>query len=183
MLPLNQVKIGQKIVFRHGPCEVLSARHQKLGRGRARLATKLRQLLDGTVFEHTFGGDERLTEASVNYRQAQFLYADGSQAQFMTADDFQQFTLTLPPARLAFLKEGQSVDLVLWQNQAIDLKLPSKLGLLVRYTEPGFKGNTANTPQKPAKLETGTVIQVPLFIKTGDKIVVNTESGKYLGRL
>lgn len=183
MLSLGQVKNGTKIMFRSFPHEVLEANHHKMGRGRAKLVTKLRNLVDQSVYDYTFAGDERFEEAEISYRQAQFLYREGKDGFFMTNDDFATLSLPLPDARAKYLKEGESVDLMLWQQRPIDVKLPKKVSLTVTYTEPGFKGNTTSATLKKATVETGAQINVPLFIKEGDTITINTDTGTYDSRV
>lgn len=183
MLSLGQVKVGQKIIFRANPHEVLAANHLKMGRGGAKLVTKLRNLLDQTVYEYTFAGDERLEEADISYRHAQYLYNEGATAHCMANDDFSQFSLVVAKERLKFLKEGTPVDLMLWNNQAIDIMIPKKVELKVTYTEPGFKGDSTSATLKTAELESGASLQVPLFITIGDTVRVNTETGSYDSRV
>jgi len=183
MLGLNQVRAGNKIMFRSEPYEVVEANHHKMGRGGAKLVTKLRNLKSQAIIETTFSGDERLDEADISFRAAQFLYLEGAVAYFMQQDDFSQHSIALTETQQKFLKEGDSADLLLWQEQVIGVKLPTKVELTVTYTEPGFKGNTASATLKPATVETGASVQVPLFIKTGDRIRLNTETGAYDSRV
>lgn len=183
MLGLNQVKTGSKILFKSEPFEVLEANHHKMGRGGAKLVTKLRNLKSQAIIEQTFSGDERLEEADISFRPAQFLYAEGREGYFMQQDNFSQHSVQLGELQQKFLKEGESADLQLWQGDVIGVKLPNKVELEVTYTEPGFKGNTASSTLKAATLETGGIVQVPLFIKVGDKIRVNTETGAYDSRV
>lgn len=183
MYSLGEIRPGYKIIFRSAPHEVLEANHHKMGRGGAKLVTKLRNLLDQSVYDYTFAGDERLEEANINFRASQFLYREGNDAFFMTNDDFETLSIPLPETRTKFIKEGETVDLMLYQGRAIDVRLPKKVTLKVTYTEPGFKGNTTSSSiNKPATLETGASIGVPLFIGVGDCIVVNTETGQYDSR-
>ena len=183
MLSLNQVRNGNKIIFRGEPFEVVEAQHHKMGRGGAKLVTKLRNLISQAVIDYTFAGDERLDEADVSYKAAQYLYSEGETAYFMINDTFEQAEVNLPKSRLGLLKEGQPVDIMFWQSRALDVKLPSKVELKVTYTEPGFKGNTVSNTLKPATMETGLQVSVPLFINTGDTIKVSTENGAYDSRV
>ena len=182
MIPLGQVKVGTKIIFRDAPFEIIESNHLKMGRGGAKLVTKMRNLLTQATIDYTFAGDEKLEEANLGYRAAQYLYRDNKEASFMAADDFETLALTLPENRTRFLSEGEKVDLLIWNNQPIDIKLPTKVTLEISYTEPGFKGNTASSTLKPATLATGAQITVPLFINIGDNIVVNTVTGEYVSR-
>jgi elongation factor P len=183
MLSLNQVKTGAKIIWRDVPQEVIEANHLKVGRGGAKLVCKLRNLLTGAVVDYTFAGDERLESADVRFRIAQFLYSEGDKGYFMTSDDFSTVQLAVPKEQLAYLLEGANVDLIVWQDQPIAVNLPKKVSLKVTYTEPGFKGNTQSSVQKPAKLETGLEVMVPLFVNIGDVVAINTETGKYDSRV
>jgi len=182
MLALNQVRNGTKIIFRGAPHEVIEASHHKMGRGGAKLNTKIRNLIDGSVIDYTFAGEEKLEEAEISYQEAQFLYQESGNAFCMLADTYEQISLPIRPDQIKFLKEGGAVDLVLWQSRVIDLRVPKKVVLEVSYTEPAAKGNTVNAATKDATLETSAVVKVPLFIKTGDAIEVNTETGLYTAR-
>lgn len=183
MLSLNQIRSGQKIIFRGEPYEVIEANHLKVGRGGAKLVTKLRNLLTGATIDFTFAGDEKLEEAEIRYRLSQYLYSEPGQAFFMTSDDYETIPVKLPAKQSQLLLEGSNADLIIWRGQAIGINLPKKIELKVTYTEPGFKGNTQSSTLKPAKLETGLEIQVPLFITVGDTVRVNTETGTYDARV
>lgn len=182
MLSLAQAKAGAKIIWRHAPHEIVEANHLKVGRGGAKLVTKLRNLLTGATIDYTFAGDERLEEAEVRYRPSQYLYSEGEQAFFMTNDDYETIPVKLPTKQSQFLLEGSNADLTIWQDQAVGVNLPKKVELKVTYTEPGFKGNTQSSTLKPAKLETGLEVMVPLFVNVGDTIRVSTETGAYDAR-
>lgn len=182
MISLGQAKVGTKILWRNAPHEILHLNHQKLGRGGAKLVTKLRNLITGATLDFTFSGDEKLIPAEVGYRKAQFLYSEGDTSFFMASDDFETIEVKIPEQRSKLLLEGSSADLMVWENQVIDVKLPAKITLKVTYTEPGFKGNTQSSVLKPAKMETGLETNVPLFINVGDSIVISTDTGKYDSR-
>jgi elongation factor P len=182
MLPLGQVRVGTKIIFRSMPHEVLEANHLKMGRGGAKLQTKLRNLVNQAVYDYTFAGDERLEAAEISYRPAQFLYHEASKGHFMLSDSYEQISLELRETVKRFLKEGEAVDLMFWHEETIGLNLPKKVELAVKYTEPAVRGNTANAATKQAELETGTTVQVPLFVKTGDTVWINTQTGQYDSR-
>jgi elongation factor P len=183
MLPLNQVKNGQKIVFKGQPFEVEGAQHLKMGRGGAKLVCKLRNLISQAVIDYTFAGDERLEEAQVSFLKGQFLYNEQNRAFFMNTQSYEQCTLPLGQNALRFLKEGQEVDLMIWNNQVIGARIPKKVELEITYTEPGFKGDSVSSTLKNATLETGASVLVPLFIKTGDRVRINTETNSYDGRV
>lgn len=183
MFSLGEVRPGFKIIFRDAPHEVVEANHHKMGRGGAKLVTKLRNLLNQSVYDYTFAGDERLEEANISYRAVQFLYNESDQSFFMTNDDFETISLKLATNRAKFLKEGEAVDLMFWKDQPIDVRIPKKVVLKITYTEPGFKGNTASSVLKPATTETDAQVMVPLFINVGDLIEVNTDTNEYAGRV
>lgn len=183
MINLGQVKPGVRIIFRAEPFEIVESNHLKMGRGGAKLVTKMRNLLSQAVIDYTFSGDERLEEASINFQKAQFLYSDNQTSFFMKNNDYEQVSLNLPENRRKWLKEGEEVDLMLWNVRVIDIRLPKKVELEITYTEPGFKGDSVSSTLKSATTETGANIMVPLFVKTGDKVRVNTDTGAYDSRV
>ncbi len=148
------------------------------------MRTKMRNLISGTIIEKTFAGAEKLEEAELEIKKAQYLYKDSNSYYFMDSNNFEQFSLAKNQLGdvSRFLKEGGDVDILYFDNQPININLPIKIALEVTYTEPGFKGNTTSTVTKPATLESGAQIQVPLFIKEGDKIVLDTRTGEYMAR-
>jgi len=161
---------------------VLESNHLKMGRGGAKLVTKMRNLLNLAVIDYTFAGEDKLEEAQINFSKAQFLYTEGDLSFFMKSDDYEQISLRLSADRRKFLKEGEEIDLMFWGSRAIDARLPKKVTLEVTYTEPGFRGDSVSTTLKAATVETGANVQVPLFINIGDKINVNTDTGQYDSR-
>lgn len=184
MLSINDLKIGTKIIFNQEPHQVIYTEHSKLGRGGGILRTKIKNLISGATLEKTFAGAEKIQEAELETKKAQYLYKDTENFYFMDAANFEQFSiLSSKLGKTAnFLKEGAEVDILYFQNLPINVQLPIKITLEVTYTEPGFKGNTASTVLKPATLETGAQINVPLFIKDGDKIVIDTRTSVYVER-
>lgn len=183
MLSIGQVKLGTKIIFRAAPHQAILANHLNLGRGQAKLITKLKNLITGAIVDQTFSGNERIEEATVTYHPSQFLYSTGQTGQFMTDDTFEQLSYRLEPNQAKFLREGQPVSLTIWNDQVIEIVLPKKVELKVTYTEPGIKGDTTGEARKSATLESGATIQVPLFIHNGQTVVVNTETGQYDSRV
>ena len=184
MLTINDLKIGTKIIFNGEPHQVIFAQHSKQGRAGGILRSKIKNLINGAIIDKTFAGQEKLEPAELEMRPAQFLYADGEKCYFMDGQSFEQFEISLKQVgdQVKFLKEGENIDIVYFHDAPINLQLPTKIKFKVTYTEPGFKGNTASTVQKPATLETGAQINVPLFIKEGDQIVVDTRDGQYVER-
>ena len=184
MLSINDLKIGSKIIFNSQPMVVIFSQHSKLGRGGGIMRTKLRNLISGTILEKTFAGAEKLEEAELETKKAQYLYHDEKGYHFMDSATFEQFSLDKNQLGdiARFLKEGGEVDIIYFKDKPININFPIKITLEVTYTEPGFRGNTATNVLKPATLETGAQVQVPIFIKTGDKIVLDTRTGEYVER-
>ncbi|MEK7142825.1 MAG: elongation factor P [Patescibacteria group bacterium] len=184
MLSINDLKINTKIIYNQKLYMVISATHSKLGRGGGIMRTKLRCLIDGSILEKTFAGAEKIEEAQLETKKAQYLYHNNDSYYFMETASFEQFSLSAKQLGKTadFLREGAPVDILYFNDQPINLNLPIKIAFEVTYTEPGFRGNSAANVSKSATLETDAQIQVPLFIKTGDKVVVDTRTGEYVGR-
>lgn len=182
MFSLGKIKVGSRIIYKNEPHEILEANHLKMGRGGAKLVCKLKNYLTQAIFDYTFHGEEKIEEAEIYFKSAQYLYSDEEWSYLMTTDTFEQLTAKIEPSNKIFLKEGEKVDLMIWGDQIIGVRIPKKVKLEVVYTEPGFKGDTVSSTLKQAELSTGAKIQVPLFIKTGDTIVVNTETNQYDSR-
>lgn len=184
MLTINDLKIGTKIIYNGAPFEVNYTEHSKLGRGGGILRTKIKNLITGATLEKTFAGAEKLEEASLKTHKAQFLYADALNCYFMDSVSFEQFEISKNQVgeKNKFLKDGQEVDILYFDEQPINLQLPIKIAYKVSYTEPGFKGNTASTVLKPATMENDLKVNVPLFIKEGNEIIVDTRTGQYVER-
>lgn len=189
MLTITDLKVGTIINWNSAPHEVVFAQHSKLGRGGAIMRTKLRNLVNGATVENTFKGNDRLEAADLSYKEAQYLYKNDTppagELVFMDNTTFEQVELpsSLLGDKINFLKEGSDVDLVIINGKPSAIRIPIKVDLQVTYTEPGFKGDTQSAALKPAILETGAQIQVPLFIKTGDLIRVDTRTGTYVERV
>ena len=164
--------------------QVIDYQHVKMKRtALARL--KLRDIRDGHTIEQTFQSSEKFVRARLDYRSMQYLYNDGGLYYFMDEENFEQMPISAEQLSdaLNYLKEGMSVQVSSYKGDLVGVELPITVELEVIETEPGFKGDTATAGNKPAKLETGVVIQVPLFINTGDIIKVDTRDGSYLERV
>ena len=164
--------------------QVIDYQHIKMKRtALARL--KLRDIRDGHTIEQTFQSSEKFIRARLDYRSMQYLYNDGNLYYFMDEENFEQIPLSASQLgdALNYLKEGMSVQVSSYKGELVGVELPIAVELEVVDTEPGFKGDTATAGNKPAKLETGITIQVPLFINTGDIIKVDTRNGSYLERV
>lgn len=164
---------------------VLEAQHVKLGRGGAHVRTRLKHLLSGNVLERNFRAGEEFEQAIVERRPYQFLYRQGDEFVFMEAETYDQVALSAEQVGdvAQFLKDGTEVTLVFHEDQPLMVELPTAVELRVVETDPGVRGDTASGGSKPAKLETGAVIQVPLFINVGDLIRVDTRTGRYIERV
>jgi elongation factor P len=184
MLGITDLKTGTTIDLNGDPIIVLDYQHSKMGRGGAVLRTKLRNLKTGATFDMTFKSSDKFEEATLERRPCQYLYQDGNGFAFMDTASFEQFTLSseLVGEKSRFLKEGGEFQIIFYEDQPVSVVFPIKMEFEVTHTEPGVKGDTAQGGSKPATLETGAIITVPLFVKIGDHIRVNTDEGTYVER-
>ena len=164
--------------------QVLDYQHIKTGRGSAQIRLKLRDIRGGHTIERTFQSSEKFIRARLDVRNAQYIYNDGDLYYFMDEENFEQFPLSSTQLEdtTNYLKEGMSLEVLSYKDELVGVDLPITVELEVTETEPGFKGDTATAGTKPATLETGITIQVPLFVDKGDIIKVDTRSGIYLER-
>lgn len=189
MLSINDLNPGTAILFNGQPHIVVSRDHGSSGRGGGFMRTKLKNLSNGAIIDNTFKGNDKIAEADLERSQGQFLYfdssADGPNAAMMNMTTYEQFNL--PKDQIGdqahYLTEGMTVDILSYQGKPMTVSLPIKVDLMVTYTEPGFKGNTASNTLKPATVETGATVQVPLFVQQGDVIKIDTRTGDYLERV
>lgn len=185
MLNLTDLKTGVAIDLDGAPCVVISYQHSKMARGGAIMRTKLKNLKTGSLFDMTFKGDERIEEAVVERHTSSFLYQEGDKYVFMDSQSFEQYELgkDIVGDASRFLKEGAELTILIYNENPVLLELPIKMELEVTHTEPGVRGDTAQGGSKPATLETGAVITVPLFVKIGDILRINTVEGTYVERV
>lgn len=164
--------------------KVVDFSHNKQGRGSAQLRMTLRDLRTGAITSHSVQAGARFPAVRLERHHVQFLYRDGDGFHFMDLDTFDQFTLTESAVGEAarFLKDNDELDVMTWQDEPIDLELPTSVVLVVTETDPGLKGDTASGGTKPATLETGLVVNVPLFIEIGQPLRVDTRTGEYIER-
>jgi elongation factor P len=184
-LSTNQFKNGNHIEVDGTIFKILEFQHVKPGKGGAFVRTKLRRSSDGNVIDKTFRAGERFRAVRTESRKMQFLYADGSEAHLMDSESFEQ--IAVPEATVAdalrWVTPSSEVDVLFIDGQPADLQLPSAVDLEVSQTDPGLRGDSVNSGgSKPATLETGAVIQVPLFVEEGTRIRVDTRSGEYVAR-
>jgi len=183
-LEINDLKVGLTITLDNEVFMIIGVDHVKPGKGAAFARTKLRNLRIGTVIERTFRTNDIIEEAYIEDKSIQFSYKAGEVYHFIDQDTFED--LSLEGSRLKevakFLKENMVVTAFFYKGELLNIELPSTVEYKVLKTEPGFKGDTAKSSFKPAVIETGAVIQVPLFIEVGDVIKVDTRTGEYGGR-
>lgn len=184
MLSLTEIKVGKIIIVASEPYQVLKAEHHKMGRGGAVLKVKLRNLVTGNILDKTFQGNDKVQEADIETKKANYLYKDGEQAYLMDNVSFEQFSLGLDQIgeKIQFLKDGTDVDVMYFQDRPVSVDLPVKVQLKVVSAPPGVKGNSAGNVTKAIELETGAKLNAPMFINEGDIIIINTETGEYVGR-
>jgi elongation factor P len=185
VISTNQLKSGNHIEVDGTVFKVLEFQHVNPGKGAAFVRTKLRRASDGNVIDKTFRAGEKFRSVRTEVRRMQFLYADGQDAHFMDAETYEQ--RTIPQAQVAeelrWTKENDEVEVLYIDDRPGALQLPSAVDLEVTQTEPGLRGDTASGGgSKPATLETGATIQVPLFVDVGERVRVDTRSGKYVSR-
>ncbi|MDQ6836208.1 MAG: elongation factor P [Actinomycetota bacterium] len=185
MLATNQFRNGNHIDVDGTIFKIVEFQHVKPGKGGAFVRTKLRRTSDGAVIDRTFRAGEKFRAVRTEVRRMQFLYRDGADAHFMDTQSYEQ--LAIPESTLAdplrFMKDSDEVEVLYIDEQPADVQLPSAIDLAVAQTEPGLRGDTASGGQtKPAVLETGARIQVPLFVDVGDLVRVDTRSGDYVSR-
>jgi elongation factor P len=185
MISTNQFKNGNHIEVDGTVYKVVEFQHVKPGKGGAFVRTKLRRASDGNIIDKTFRAGEKFRAVRTETRKMQFLYADGTDAHFMDAETFEQ--LSIPEEQVAgelkWTKPNDEVDILFIDDKPAGMQLPASVELEVTQTEPGLRGDTASGGgNKPATLETGATIQVPLFIDIGDRVKVQTETGEYISR-
>jgi elongation factor P len=186
MASTSDIRKGLCIVFNNDTYKIVEFLHVKPGKGPAFVRTKLKSLTTGKVLDNTFSAGHKIEEVRVETRKYQYLYPEGDSYHFMNTDDYNQITLqrqALDAPEL--LKEGEIVTIIIRTSDEMPLsvEMPAHVFLEVKHTEPGVKGNTATNATKPAVMETGAKVNVPLFINEGDKIKIDTEKGTYLERV
>jgi elongation factor P len=185
MISTNQFKNGNHIEVEGTIFKILEFQHVKPGKGGAFVRTKLRRTADGAVIDRTFRAGEKFRSVRTEARKMQFLYSDGTDAHFMDEESFEQLAI---PERsleesLKWIRPNESVDLLFIDVEPSDVQLSASVELEVTHTEPGVRGDTASGGgNKPATLETGATVQVPLFVNIGDRVKVDTRSGSYMSR-
>lgn len=185
MIDVNDLRKGVTFELDGELYRVLEYQHYKPGRGNAIIRTKLRNLRTGTTVERNFVSGDRVKDIRLDHRTVQFLYSEGDLYYFMDVETFEQPVLSADVLGDAvyYLKEDVELEISSYEGEPLDIELPVTVDLEVMETLPGVKGDTAQSGTKPATLETGLQLQVPLFINVGDVIRVDTRTGEYLGRV
>ncbi|MCL6449324.1 MAG: elongation factor P [Armatimonadetes bacterium] len=185
MVSTNDFRTGLTIDLDGEAYQVIDFQHVKPGKGSPFVRSKLKNLRTGAVIERTFNAGEKIPRAHVERREVQYLYNDGGVYYFMDMENYDQLPLTREQLGDAvnFLKENMTLHIVMYQGKSIGVDLPNYVELKVIETAPGIRGDTATGGSKPATLETGYVVQVPLFVNTGDVLQVDTRTGLYLKRV
>ncbi len=184
MISVTDLRNGTKVLMDSGLWECLDYSHLKMGRGGAKVVTKFRNMETGSIVDRTFNSTERLQDIFVETKPMQYLYKDGNDFIFMDMQTFDQ--VTLPPLLAGdsakFLKENMEVEVSMYGDKALKIVLPNKVVLKIIDTAPGVRGDTVSGGTKPATLEGGATVQVPLFVDQGTEVNVDTRTGEYLSR-
>jgi len=183
-LSINELKAGLTVLVDDIVWLVLECQHVKPGKGAAFVRAKMRNMKNASVQEKTFRGDEKIEEAYVEERKLQYQYTSGSMYHFMDQETFEEIAISVDNMgdKIKFLKDNLEVSAYFYKDEVLMVNLPNFIEFEITETEPGIKGDTAKSGTKPATVETGAVIQVPLFINVGDRIKVDTRTGTYIER-
>ena len=180
----NDLKNGMSLNLPEGLMTVVEFQHVKPGKGGAFVRTKLKNYRTGAVIDRTYRADEKLALAVIDKREMQYLYRDGAALVFMDNESYDQLHVDATDLGSAvhYLKEGDTAILPVYDGSVVGVELPAAVELTITETEPGVQGDRVSGARKPATLETGLVVQVPLFIEAGERIKVDTRTGEYLAR-
>ncbi|MEP6261826.1 MAG: elongation factor P [Gillisia sp.] len=186
MASTSDIRNGLCIRYNHDIYKIIEFLHVKPGKGPAFVRTKMKSVTSGKVLENTFSAGHKIEDVRVETHKFQFLYNDGEYYHFMNTEDYTQIRLTESALDMPqLMKEGEIVTILIntEDNMPLSVEMPASVVLEVTHTEPGVKGNTATNATKPATLETGAIVNVPLFINEGDKIRIETDKGTYKERI
>ncbi|MFC7684741.1 elongation factor P [Ureibacillus sp. GCM10028918] len=184
MISVNDFRTGLTVEIDGQLYRVLDFQHVKPGKGAAFVRSKLRNLRNGNVTEKTFRAGEKVEKAQIDNRKMQYLYAQGDSHIFMDMESYEQTELAGAQIEeeLKYLLENMEVHIQSYQGEMLGVELPNTVVLEVAETEPGIKGDTASGGTKPAKMQTGLMVNVPFFVNEGDKLIINTTEGSYVSR-
>ena len=185
MISTNDVRAGMALKLPDGLFQVVEHTHTKPGKGKAFVKMKLKNLETGSLAERTFRAGENVQDAKIDRREFQYLYRDDMGFHFMDAETYEQMAVQeeLIGETASFLSEGMTVQLPIFESNPIGIDLPAAVELEVTYAEPGVKGDRVSGATKPVTLESGLVVQAPLFVEQGDLLKVDTRSGDYITRV
>ncbi len=185
MIKGSQITKGMVLVYNNEPFKVMDLRNTMSGRGGNTVSTKMRNILNGIWAEHRFKSDDKIEKAFIEKRDFEYLYADGEEHWFMDLENYEQISMQREEIEdvLGYLLPNTKVNLQIYDNKPIGCEPPKTVEMVVAETEPGIKGATVSgNVTKPATLETGITVQVPMFIENGETVIINTASGEYTGR-
>lgn len=184
-LSINDIKSGLTILIDGQAFIVVETQHVKPGKGAAFVRVKVRNLKNNSIQERTFRGDDKIEPAFIEEKKLQYLYASGETYYFMDQDNFEEIAIAKEGIgeKTKFLKDNLEIAAYFYENEALNVSLPNFIEFTITHTEPGIKGDTAKSGTKPATIETGATVQVPLFINLGDRIKIDTRSGSYVERV
>lgn len=184
MITASDFRKGITIEWEDGVWNIVDFQHVKPGKGAAFVRTKIKNIMTGAVIERTFNPSDKMPRAIIETKEMQYLYNDGDLYYFMDPETFEQMPLNHSQVEEAvqFVKENTNVNIRFFKGAAFSVEAPNFVDLEITDTEPGFKGDTASTTYKPATVETGFQVMVPLFINIGDVIKIDTRTGEYLSR-
>ena len=184
MIETGELRKGSTLEIDGTLYQVIEVEHLKIGRGSAQVRMKLRDVRGGHIVDKSVQAGARFTRARVERQEAQYLYAEGNLHYFMNTETYDQFPLGKDHLgdALNYLKENSTCNLLMYGDEPVGIELPAAVELAVAQTDPGMRGDTAQGGTKPAKLETGISVNVPLFVNTGDMLKIDTRTGEYLER-
>lgn len=184
MIETGELRKGSTLEIDGTLYQVIEVEHLKIGRGSAQVRMKLRDVRAGHIVDKSVQAGARFTRARVERQEAQYLYAEGNLHYFMNTETYDQFPLGKDHLgdALNYLKENSTCNLLMYGDEPVGIELPAAVELAVEQTDPGMRGDTAQGGTKPAKLETGISVNVPLFVNTGDMLKIDTRTGEYLER-
>ena len=181
----SDFKTGLTIEYEGNVYSIVDFQHVKPGKGGAFVRSKIKNLMTGNTVDKTWRAGDKMDQAIVERRKVEFLYREGDELHFMDMESFENSTL--PASQIGdvvkFLKDNTEVQLMTWKEQLLNVELPQTMEYLITHSEPGVKGDTAQGGSKPATIESGAVITVPLFVNEGERIRVDTRTGNYIERV
>jgi elongation factor P len=185
MADTSDIKKGFKFLQDGVPFSVVEYQFVKPGKGQAFIRTRIRNMMTGAVIDRTFKSGEKLEKADTDHRTMQYLYPEGDSRVFMDTSNYEQIAISNEQLgeNVFYLLDNTEVDIVFFNGRAIDIEPPTFVVLQVANTEPGFKGDTSSNTTKPATLQTGLEVAVPLFVDIGDKLKIDTRTGEYVERV